>query len=141
MWENIILLLLILNLGIKSDYKNDNYEELMNCIYSDIDSCASTRLKTPNLECCRFKIEYFEDNSSNDEDDDMNICSAVFTSYVSQIMIKQIESIAIEEYGILKAYINFVIPKLRETIECTSISASYEFGGYTYTQEDLEKLK
>ena len=141
MLKNIILLLLILNLGIKSDYINDNYEDLMNCIYSDINSCSSTRLKTPNLECCRFKIEYLDDNTSNDEDDDMNICSAVFTSYVSQSMIKQIESIAIEEYGILQAYTNIVIPKLRETIECTSTSASYEFGGYTYTQADLEKLK
>ena len=141
MLKNFILLMLILNLGIKSDFINDNYEDLMNCVYSDINSCSSTRLKTPNLECCRFKIEYLDDNTSNDEDDDMNICSAVFTSYVSQSMIKQIESIAIEEYGILQAYTNFVIPKLRETIECTSTSASYEFGGYTYTQADLEKLK
>ena len=100
MLKNFILLMLILNLGIKSDFINDNYEDLMNCVYSDINSCSSTRLKTPNLECCRFKIEYLDDKTSNYEDDDMNICNAVFTSYVSQSMIKQIESIAIEEYGI-----------------------------------------
>ena len=56
-------------------------------------------------------------------------------------MMKQIESIAIEEYGILKANANIDIPRLRETIICTSSSANYEFGGYTYTSSDLQKLK
>ena len=55
--------------------------------------------------------------------------------------MKQIESIAIEEYGILKANANIDIPRLRETIICTSASANYEFGGYTYTPTDLQKLK
>ena len=54
-------------------------------------------------------------------------------------MVKQIESIAIEEYGILKAYIDIDIPRLKETITCTSGSATYEFNGYTYSKADLEK--
>jgi hypothetical protein len=56
-------------------------------------------------------------------------------------MMNQIESIAIENYGILKAYGDIDIPRLRETITCTSKSATYEFGGYTYTSTDIEKLK
>ena len=142
MLKNIILLILILNLGIKSDFVDDNYSDMMNCIYTDIDKCASTKLKTKNLECCRFEIEYLDGRSSRYEDDDnVNVCSAVFTTYVSQSMMKQIESIAIEEFGILKAYANLDIPRLRETITCTSAKATYEFGRYTYTSTDLEKLK
>ena len=142
MLKNIILLILILNLGIKSDFVDDNYSDMMNCIYTDIDKCASVKLKTKNLECCRFEIEYLDGRSSRYEDDDnINVCSAVFTTYVSQSMMKQIESIAIEEYGILKAYANIDIPRLREKITCTSAKATYEFGGYTYTSTDLEKLK
>ena len=142
MLKNIILLILILNLGIKSDFVDDNYSDLMNCFNTDIDKCASTKLKTKNLECCRFAIEYLDGRSSSYENDgDLNACSAVFTTYVSQSMMKQIESIAIEEFGILKAYANFDIPRLRETITCTSAKATYEFGGYTYTSTDLEKLK
>jgi len=143
MLKKIILLILILNLGIKSDFVDDNFSDLMNCIYTDIDKCSSTRLKTKNLECCRFKVEYLDKTSSyhEDDDDDLNVCNAVFTTYVSQSMMKQIESIAIEEFGILKAYAGIEIPRLRETITCTSASATYEFGGYTYTQADLQKLK
>ena len=133
----------MLNVGIKPDFVDDNYYDIMNCIRADINSCSSIKLKTNNLECCQFKINYLDNDSSYDEDDDddASICSAVFTSYVSKSMINQIESIAIEEYGILKAYLNINIPRLRETITCTSAKASYEFGGYTYTQEDLKKLK
>ena len=144
MIRNIFLIILILNVGIKSDFVDDNYYDIMNCIRADINSCSSIKLKTNNLECCQFKINYLDNDSSYDEDDDdddASICSAVFTSYVSKSMINQIESIAIEEYGILKAYLNINIPRLKETITCTSAKASYEFGGYTYTQEDLKKLK
>ena len=142
MLKNIILLILILNLGIKSDFVDDNYSDMMNCIYTDIDKCASVKLKTKNLECCRFEIKYLDGRSSSyEDDDDANICSPVFTTYVSQSMMNQIESIAIEEYGILKAYANIDIPRLREKITCTSAKATYEFGGYTYTSTDLEKLK
>lgn len=144
MIRNIFLIILILNVGIKSDFVDDNYYDIMNCIRADINSCSSIKLKTNNLECCQFKINYLDNDSSYDEDDDdddASICSAVFTSYVSKSMINQIESIAIEEYGILKAYLNINIPRLKETITCTSAKASYEFGKYTYTQEDLKKLK
>lgn len=142
MLKNIILLILILNLGIKSDFVDDNYSDLMNCINTDIDKCTSIKLKTKNLECCRFEIEYLDGRSSSYKyGDDFNVCSAIFTTYVSQSMMKQIESIAIEEFGILKAYANLDIPRLRETITCTSAKATYEFGRYTYTSTDLEKLK
>jgi hypothetical protein len=142
MLKNIILLILILNLGIKSDFVDDNYSDMMNCINTDIDKCTSTGLKTKNLECCRFEIEYLNGRSSSyEDDDDANICHPVFTTYVSQSMMNQIESIAIENYGILKAYLDIDIPRLRETITCTSTKATYEFGGYTYTSTDIKKLK
>lgn len=144
MIKHIFLIILILNVGINSDFVDDNFYDMMNCMQANINRCSSVKLKTNNLECCQFKINYLDNDSSYDEEDDdvdTSICSAVFTSYVSQSMINQIESIAIEEYGILKAYLNINIPRLKETITCTSAKASYEFGGYTYTQEDLIKLK
>ena len=78
----ILLLLLILHSEINSDFVDDNYEDLMNCISSDIDKCSSTRLKTNNLESYQFKLEYL-DSSHDDEENDIDICRAVFTSYVS----------------------------------------------------------
>ena len=141
MIKNIILLILIFNFGIKSDFVDDDYSDIMNCMYTDTDKCSSTTLKTKNLECCQFNVQYLDKSSSSYDDDDLNICNAVFTTYVSQSMMDQIETIAIEEYGILKAYYDIDIPRLRETITCTSTSATYEFGGYTYSSADLEKLK
>ena len=97
MFMKILLLLLILQAEINTDFVDDNYEDLMKCVYTDIDKCSSTRLKTNNLECCQFKLENLDSSHNDEDDDDVDICSAVFTSYVSQSMIKQIESIAIEE--------------------------------------------
>ena len=121
---------------IHSDFVNDNYSDLMNCMTTDTNKCSSVKLNTNGLECCNFKITYV-----NNRYGDTEICSAVFTKYVSQSMMKQIESIAIEDYGILKAYANIDIPRLKEKITCSSATATYEFGGYTYTSSDLEKLK
>ena len=121
---------------IHSDFVNDNYSDLMNCMTTDTNKCSSVKLNTNGLECCNFKI-----TNVNSYSGDTEICSAVFTKYVSQSMMKQIESIAIEDYGILKAYANIDIPRLKEKITCSSATATYEFGGYTYTSSDLEKLK
>lgn len=55
--------------------------------------------------------------------------------------MKQIESMATEYYGILKAYNNIDVPRLRETITCSTKSATYEFGGYEYLDSDIQKLK
>jgi hypothetical protein len=112
----------------------------MNCIGTDTNKCSSTKLKTKDLECCLFDVTYL-DSSYEDEDEDAKICSAVFTTYVSQSMMKQIEAIATEYYGILKAYGDIDIPRLREKITCSSTSATYEFGGYQYTSSDIQKLK
>ena len=141
MLRNLLIFILLLNLGIKSDFIDDDFEDLMKCFETDINRCSSTKLKTKNLECCQFKVDSLDDTSSYFDDDDEPFCSAVFNTYVSQSMVKQIESIAIEEYGILKAYADIDIPRLKETITCTSASVTYEFGGYTYSQADLEKLK
>ena len=145
MLKNILFIILIFAYGIKSDFINDNYEDLMKCFYTETDKCSSTKLKTQNLECCKFVLKNL-DSSSNDKDEDdfdidMTLCDAVFTSYVSQNMVKQIESIAIEHYGILKAYADIDIPRIKEDITCTSTKASYEFGGYDYTSADISKLK
>ena len=112
----------------------------MNCIDTDTNKCSSTKLKTKDLECCLFDVTYL-DSLYEDEDEDAKICSAVFTTYVSQSMMKQIEAIATEYYGILKAYGDIDIPRLREKITCSSTSATYEFGGYQYTSSDIQKLK
>ena len=135
-----ILLTFIYILGIYSDFLNDDYYDIMNCIGTDTNKCSSTKLKTKDLECCLFDVTYL-DSSYEDEDEDAKICSAVFTTYVSQSMMKQIEAIATEYYGILKAYGDIDIPRLREKITCSSTSATYEFGGYQYTSSDIQKLK
>ena len=135
-----ILLTFIYILGIYSDFLNDDYYDIMNCIGTDTNKCSSTKLKTKDLECCLFDVTYL-DSSYEIEDEDAKICSAVFTTYVSQSMMKQIEAIATEYYGILKAYGDIDIPRLREKITCSSTSATYEFGGYQYTSSDIQKLK
>ena len=64
-----ILLEIILFLKSTSDFVDDNYSELINCIYADTNSCSSITLKTKNLECCLFKITFLE-NSDYDDDED-----------------------------------------------------------------------
>ena len=135
-----IFLAILICIKINSDFVDDDYYDIMNCMQTEIDQCSRTTLKTKNLECCLFNLTYLDKNDDYD-DDYYEICSAVFTNYVSQSMMKQIESIAIENYGILKAYLNIDIPRMREDIKCSSAKASYEFGGYTYTSSDLQKLK
>ena len=129
-------LALLICIKINSDFVDDNYYDIMNCIETETNQCSRTTLKTKNLECCLFNLTY-----PNDDEDYYEVCSAVFTNYVSQSMMKQIESIAIEDFGILKAYFDYDIPRIREDIKCSTASASYEFGGYKYTSKDLEKLK
>lgn len=135
-----IFLALLFCIKINSDFVDDDYYDIMNCFQTETDQCSKTSLKTKNLECCLFNLTYLDDEYE-DEDSYVEICSAVFTNYVSQSMMKQIESIAIEDYGILKAYLNIDIPRMREDIKCSSAKATYEFGGYTYTSSDLQKLK
>ena len=129
-------LVLLICIKINSDFVDDDYYDVMSCLTTETNQCSKTTLKTKNLECCLFNLTFL-----NDKDHYTEICSAVFTNYVSQSMMKQIESIAIEDYGILKAYRNIDIPRIREDIKCSKAKASYEFGGYTYTSTDLQKLK
>ena len=135
-----VFLTFIFILEIYSDFVDDNYSDLMNCISAETNSCSSVKLNTKDLECCLFNITFLED-SYEEEEEDGKICSAVFTSYVSQSMMKQIESMATEYYGILKAYGDIDVPRLRETITCSTKSATYEFGGYEYLDSDIQKLK
>ena len=135
-----VFLTFIFILEIYSDFVDDNYSDLMNCISAETNSCSSVKLNTKDLECCLFNVTFLED-SYEEEEEDGKICSAVFTSYVSQSMMKQIESMATEYYGILKAYSNIDVPRLRETITCSTKSATYEFGGYEYLDSDIQKLK
>ena len=138
------LLLLIFVLKVDSDYVDDNYSDIINCIYKDTDSCSSVHLKTKNMECCLFEITFLKTGNNyygDYPDTPSEICNAVFTSYVSNNMMKQIESIAIEDYGILKAYLDIDIPRIRANIKCSSASANYELGGYSYSSTDLAKLK
>ena len=137
-----VFLTFIFILEIYSDFVDDNYSDLMNCISAETNSCSSVKLNTKDLECCLFNITFLEDSyEEEEEEEDEKICSAVFTSYVSQSMMKQIESMATEYYGILKAYGDIDVPRLRETITCSTKSATYEFGGYEYLDSDIQKLK
>lgn len=90
-----IIFFIFLILKINSDFVEDNYYDLMNCMGTDETECTSVKLKTQNLECCRFDITTYSSYYYNREST-TSICSAVFTNYVSQDMMKQIESIAIE---------------------------------------------
>ena len=38
----------------------------------------------------------------------------------------------------MKAYADIDVPMLREKITCSSTSATYEFGGYKYTNSDIK---
>lgn len=139
MIKNIIFFIFLI-LKINSDFVDDNYYDLMNCMDTKETQCTSVQLKTKNLECCRFDITTYE-NYYNYEEYTTSICSAVFTNYVSQDMMKQIESIAIEEFGILEEYLGFDIPRIKEKITCSKNSATYNFGDYKYTDADKKKLK
>ena len=127
-------------LKINSDFVNDNYYDFMNCFDTDKTQCTSVKLKTENLECCRIDITAYDDSYTSGQYN-TSICSAVFTNYVSQDMMEQIESIAIEEYGILEVYLNIDIPRIKEKITCSKNSATYNFGDYKYTEADKKKLK
>ena len=134
----IALFFILLIFEIKSDFIEDQYKDIMNCIFTETNQCSSVKLKTKDLECCKATIDYF--NNTNYYDD-FSTCSAIFTTYISKDMISQIESISIEDYGILKAYLDIDIPHMKMSIECSKKSASYEFGNYNYTSDDLTKLK
>jgi hypothetical protein len=135
-----IIFFIFLILKINSDFVEDNYYDLMNCMGTDETECTSVKLKTKNLECCRFDITTYSGYYNNRESTE-SICSAVFTNYVSQDMMKQIESIAIEQFGILEVYLDIDIPRIKEKITCSKNSATYNFGDYNYTQADKKKLK
>ena len=134
----IAFFFILLIFEIKSDFVEDQYADLINCMYTETNQCSSVKLKTKDLECCKATIDYF--NKTNYYDDYSN-CFAIFTTYISEDMISQIESISIEDYGILKAYLDINIPHYKMSIECSKKSASYEFGKYKYTSDDLTKLK
>ena len=136
----ITLFFVLLIFEINSDYVDDDYYDLINCIYTDTDKCSSVKLKTKDLECCKATIDYLDENSYY-YDYDRTSCSPIFATYISEEMISQIESIAIEDYGILKAYLDIDIPHMKMSISCSKNKASYEFGNYNYTSDDLTKLK
>jgi hypothetical protein len=123
---------------INSDFVEDDYSNILNCVNTNTNKCSSAKLKTKDLECCKATVKYYE---SYDTDEDIESCSPTFTKYISKEMISQIESIAIEDYGIIKAYLDYDIPHMKVLIECSRKSASYEFGNYKYTSNDLTKLK
>ena len=129
----------ILIYSINSDFLEDNYDDIMNCINTDKDSCSSTSMKTQNLECCLMDVIIREEGK--DEETYEHSCGPFFTTYVSQNMMKQVEAISVEYYGIIKAYSNFNLPIIKEDIACKSSSASYKLGGYSYSATELEKLK
>jgi len=135
-----IIFFLFLIFKINSDFVEDNYYDLMNCMDSDTTDCTSVKLKTENLECCRFDVTTYSKYYSNRQYNE-SFCSTVFSNYVSQDMMNQIESIAIEEFGILEEYLDIDIPRMKEKITCSKNSATYNFGDYNYTEADKKILR
>ena len=105
----ITLFFVLLIFEINSDYVDDDYYDLITCMYTDTDKCSSVKLKTKDLECCKATIDYLDENSYY-YDYDRTSCSPIFATYISEDMISQIESIPIVDYGISKAYFDFDIP-------------------------------
>ena len=131
-----ILLLILLISQRNCDFIDDKYSDIIECMETSSNICSSITLNTKNLEFCQYKTISVTDKERNYEG-----CSATFTTYISQSMKNQIESIYIESFGFLKAYLDLEIPKFKEEIKCSSSSITYKIGGFQYSIDDLTKIK
>ena len=77
----------ILIFSVNSDFVEDNLDDIMNCLNTDKNSCSSTSLKTPNLECCLVDYYEWEEEEEEEEEKHDQTCSLYFTTYISQSMI------------------------------------------------------
>ena len=111
----------------------------MKCVEQDTNSCSSISLKTKNLECCYLNIHYNSQYSSEIES-----CVPIYSNYLSNDMKKSVEALAREEFGVLE-YFNGLrinsIGSFTTLYKCKKQSMSFTFGGYTYTNSEIEILK
>ena len=134
-----ILFFLILIFEINSDYviEEDNYTS---CEAADSNKCSSIKFETKNIECCNIgpvvPIEL-----KDELEGELGYCNPTFSTFISEDIKSQLESISIEDLGIKKAYYKYVYPQMKLKIKCSEKSVTYETGNYKYTNDDLKKLK
>ena len=148
--KDFLFLIFILIAGINpydEEYASNLYRDRRKCFYTEEEEdCGTTELKrVPGLECCRFELDLVNGTSYHDFDyyyEDYSECRAYFPPYVSETMEKQFKAFIYEALTFIKAFSYFELPRLRETINCSKGSMSYEYGGDDYIkEEDLEYLR
>ena len=138
---NLVILFIFLISQTSTDKVEDRFTDIMNC-FSEDNSCSSVSLKTKNLECCKLTIDF--ENDEDDDDDDTPVCAAVFTNYISDDMKKSVEAMAREEFGVIDYFTGSGISsigKFSTTYKCKKKSTTFTFGGYTYTDSEIQILK
>ena len=146
-----MMLILVLTSQINSandpDYASNLYRDRRKCFYAETYNCLSTELtRVPSLKCCRFHIddvnnERYRDFIKGIVYDDYTECRAYFASYVSETMAIQYSAIIYEALLLRRVVLGEYIPKMRETINCSTGNMSYEYGGRDYFKEkDIEKF-
>ena len=138
---NLVILFIFLISQTSTDKVEDRFTDIMNC-FSEDNSCSSVSLKTKNLECCKLTINFEKDYDYYDED--TSVCAAVFTNYISDDMKKSVEAMAREEFGVMDYFTGLgisSIEKFSTTYKCKHKSTTFTFGGYTYTDSEIQILK
>ena len=131
----IFILSLIVIYSINTDNYMDMRRDQKKCRETNKDNCISTKLKTKDLECCSVTITDVSDGT------DSRLCLPFPPTFASIAMAEQIYAVAREVFGILFVYTEINVPKTREEIICKSARAIYELGDYTYTSQEIQKLK
>ena len=146
-----MMLILVLTSEINSandpDLASNLYRDRRKCFYTNERNCSSAELtRVPGLKCCHFELddvnnEHYVDFIKEIVYEDYDECKAYFASYVSETMAIQYSAIIYEALLLRKVAIGEYIPKMRETINCSTGNMSYEYGGRDYFKEkDIEKF-
>ncbi len=137
---NIPLFIIILIISkSNSDKVEDHYSDLMECIAQDTNSCSSVSLKTKDLECCYANVHNNQQYISNIE-----TCVPIYSNYLSNDMKKSVEAMAREEFGVIEYFSGSGINSIGSfttLYKCKKKSMNFTFGGYTYTNSEIEILK
>ena len=137
---NIPLFIIILIISkSNSDKVEDHYSDLMECMDQDTNSCSSVSLKTKDLECCYANVHTNQQYISNIE-----TCVPIYSNYLSNDMKKSVEAMAREEFGVIEYFSGLGINSIGSfttLYKCKKKSMNFTFGGYTYTNSEIEILK
>ncbi len=138
MYFPLLIIILIITKS-NSDNAEDINSDMQKCISSDSNSCSSVSLKTKNLECCKSLIHISSAYSI-----DQNICVALYPDFFLEEIKEYVEALLKEEFGILEYWEEFAyVPmnKFTITYQCKDKSTTFNFGGYDYTNSEIEILK